>query len=96
MPALQNQITTSSIHDVGDMVLASIIALCQKCPPTPYFIFLPEQIVRCGLRSFPRGSDYNVKEWPGVQEFIDQDLPGIADFENLGSVSRATVDRKRR
>lgn len=39
--------------------------------------------------------DYNAKEWPGVQRFIDQELCKMQDFEYLGSVSRTAVGRKK-
>ncbi|MBK8386796.1 MAG: class I SAM-dependent methyltransferase [Candidatus Accumulibacter sp.] len=38
--------------------------------------------------------DYNAKEWPGVQKFIDQDLRKTQDFEYLGAISRTAVGRK--
>jgi tetratricopeptide (TPR) repeat protein len=38
--------------------------------------------------------DYNAKEWPGVQRFIDEDLPRIPGIEYLGAVSRTAVARK--
>ncbi|CAK0779610.1 conserved hypothetical protein [Gammaproteobacteria bacterium] len=38
--------------------------------------------------------DYNAKEWPGVQKFIDEDLTKIADVEYLGAISRTAVARK--
>ena len=40
--------------------------------------------------------DYNVKEWPGVQKFIDEDLQKELNFEYLGAVSRTAVGRKRK
>lgn len=39
--------------------------------------------------------DYNAKEWPGVQKFIDQDVQQAAGFEYLGFISRTAVGRKR-
>jgi cephalosporin hydroxylase len=39
--------------------------------------------------------DYNAKEWPGVQQFVDEDLPRFKDYEHLGSISRTAVGRKR-
>lgn len=39
--------------------------------------------------------DYNAKEWPGVQRFIDEDLGKVADLEYLGAFSRTAVARKR-
>lgn len=39
--------------------------------------------------------DYNAKEWPGVQKFIDEDLSKHTDFEYLGFYSRTAVGRKR-
>jgi cephalosporin hydroxylase len=38
--------------------------------------------------------DYNAKEWPGVQQFIDKDLQAAPDFEYLGAISRTAVGRK--
>ncbi|MEJ2125842.1 MAG: class I SAM-dependent methyltransferase, partial [Alphaproteobacteria bacterium] len=40
--------------------------------------------------------DYNAKEWPGVQKFIDEDVKKTTDFEYIGSISRTAVGRKRR
>jgi cephalosporin hydroxylase len=39
--------------------------------------------------------DYNAREWPGVQQFIDHDLQETSDLEYLGSFSRTAVGRKR-
>jgi hypothetical protein len=39
--------------------------------------------------------DYNAKEWPGVQKFIDEDLGETPDLEFLGAVSRTAVARKK-
>lgn len=39
--------------------------------------------------------DYNAKEWPGVQHFIDEELRKAPDFEYLGFISRTAVGRKR-
>lgn len=39
--------------------------------------------------------DYNAEEWPGVQQFIDQDLSKTIEFEYLGAISRTAVGRKR-
>jgi len=39
--------------------------------------------------------DYNAKEWPGVQQYIDHDLQKTPGFEYLGAVSRTAVGRKR-
>lgn len=39
--------------------------------------------------------DYNAREWPGVQQFIDHDLKETSDLEYLGSFSRTAVGRKR-
>ena len=39
--------------------------------------------------------DYNAKEWPGVQKFIDEDLDEVEDLEYLGDVSRTAVARKK-
>lgn len=39
--------------------------------------------------------DYNAKEWPGVQRFIDEDLNKTPEFEYLGAISRTAVGRKR-
>jgi len=38
--------------------------------------------------------DYNAKEWPGVQKFVDEELQKINDFEYLGFCSRTAVGRK--
>lgn len=38
--------------------------------------------------------DYNAKEWPGVQRFIDHDLQKTPGFEYLGAISRTAVGRK--
>lgn len=38
--------------------------------------------------------DYNAKEWPGVQQFIDQDLRETTDFKYLGAISRTAVGCK--
>jgi cephalosporin hydroxylase len=38
--------------------------------------------------------DYNAKEWPGVQQFVDQDLRKTPDLEYLGAISRTAVGRK--
>jgi cephalosporin hydroxylase len=38
--------------------------------------------------------DYNAKEWPGVQQFIDQDLSRVDNIEYLGFISRTAVGRK--
>jgi hypothetical protein len=40
--------------------------------------------------------DYNAKEWPGVQKFIDEELQKAPDFEYLGAISRTAVGRKRK
>lgn len=40
--------------------------------------------------------DYNAKEWPGVQQFIDQDLQKTPDFEYLGAISRTAIGKKRK
>lgn len=39
--------------------------------------------------------DYNAKEWPGVQQFVDFDVKKANGFEHLGSFSRTAVGRKR-
>ncbi len=39
--------------------------------------------------------DYNAKEWPGVQKFIDEDLLTYSDFNFLGAISRTAVGRKK-
>lgn len=39
--------------------------------------------------------DYNAKEWPGVQKFIDEDLGKTPDLEYLGAISRTAVARKK-
>ncbi len=39
--------------------------------------------------------DYNAKEWPGVQKFVDEDLQRFSDIEYLGAFSRTAVARKR-
>lgn len=40
--------------------------------------------------------DYNAKEWPGVQKFIDEDLvTSYPDLEYLGFYSRTAVARRR-
>lgn len=38
--------------------------------------------------------DYNAKEWPGVQKFVDNDLASIKNLEFIGSISRTAVARK--
>lgn len=38
--------------------------------------------------------DYNAKEWPGVQKFIDEDLKAHANLQYLGAFSRTAVGRK--
>lgn len=38
--------------------------------------------------------DYNAKEWPGVQKFIDEDLEKFKNLQYLGSFSRTAVGRK--
>lgn len=38
--------------------------------------------------------DYNAKEWPDVQRFIDGELRKTLDFEFLGFISRTAVGRK--
>lgn len=38
--------------------------------------------------------DYNAKEWPGVQKFIDEDLMEVSDFEYIGSISRTAIGRR--
>jgi cephalosporin hydroxylase len=38
--------------------------------------------------------DYNAKEWPGVQKFIDEDLNQVRGLEKMGSISRTMVCRK--
>ena len=39
--------------------------------------------------------DYNAKEWPGVQQFIDHDLQQAPGLEYLGAIGRTAVGRKR-
>ncbi|MDF1615678.1 class I SAM-dependent methyltransferase [Desulfurivibrio dismutans] len=39
--------------------------------------------------------DYNAKEWPGVQKFIDEDLRKSPDLEYVGAISRTAVARKK-
>lgn len=39
--------------------------------------------------------DYNAREWPGVQKFVDEDLARVDDFEYLGFFSRSAIGRKR-
>jgi cephalosporin hydroxylase len=38
--------------------------------------------------------DYNAKEWPGVQQFVDEDLKKHANFQYLGAFSRTAIGRK--
>ena len=38
--------------------------------------------------------DYNAKEWPGVQKFIDEDLNQIQGLVRVGAISRTMVFRK--
>lgn len=38
--------------------------------------------------------DYNAKEWPGVQQFVDEDLPKVSGYRHLGSISRTAVGRR--
>ncbi len=38
--------------------------------------------------------DYNAREWPGVQKFIDEDLKAHANLQYLGAFSRTAVGRK--
>lgn len=38
--------------------------------------------------------DYNAKEWPGVQQFVDNDLQNFPNFEYLGFFSRTAIGRK--
>lgn len=38
--------------------------------------------------------DYNAKEWPGVQQFVDEDLPKVSGYWHLGSISRTAVGRR--
>ena len=40
--------------------------------------------------------DYNAKEWPGVQQFVDGDLQKFPEFEYLGFFSRTAIGRKRK
>lgn len=40
--------------------------------------------------------DYNAKEWPGVQQYVDHDLQKTPNFEYLGFISRTAVGRKRK
>lgn len=39
--------------------------------------------------------DYNAKEWPGVQKFVDEEIRNNMDCEFLGSISRTAVVRKK-
>ena len=39
--------------------------------------------------------DYNAKDWPGVQQFIDQDVRKTPEFEYVGAISRTAVGRKK-
>lgn len=39
--------------------------------------------------------DYNAKEWPGVKQFIDQDLKQYDDFILIGFISRTAVGQKK-
>ena len=40
--------------------------------------------------------DYNAKEWPGIQKFVDEDLKKFPDFEFIGSFSRSAIGKKRK